>query len=181
MRLLIFIPARKGNKKSENKNLFKVNGVPLIEYALNIAKKMKVKGKIFISSNHKAIINKYKKFTYGYSRPKYLAKTGSNIVDSILDASDWFKERGHIFDTVLLLPPTSPLRTKKNIEKALSLIKLKKFESLLSAVYMREHPYLCVRLKSKNKWDYLKKKNHQLDFDKLVKKFIFLDGNFKKI
>ena len=178
MKLLIFIPARRGNKKSENKNLYKLNRVSLLEYTISLANKLKKEGKIFISSDHKTILNKYKKFTYGYVRPNYLTKTGANVVDSIIDAVKWFSLSGQFFDTVLLLPPTSPLRKVRSIKKALKIFEKGKNHSLVSALHMREHPSLCVAIKKRNKWNYLLKKNSQLDFDKLEKRFLYIDGNF---
>jgi N-acylneuraminate cytidylyltransferase/CMP-N,N'-diacetyllegionaminic acid synthase len=178
MKLLIFIPARKGNKKTENKNLFKVNGVTLLEHTLSLAKNFKKKGKIFISTDHIKIINKFYKYTYGYRRPKHLTGTGVNLVDSILDALKWFESKKEVFEAILLLPPTSPVRNKDDLKKSMSLFSKKKIDSLVSAVHMREHPNLCIKLKNKNNWNYLYKKNYQLDFDKLEKKFLYLDGNF---
>ena len=56
MKLLIFIPARKGNKKSENKNLFKIKGISLLHRTLTFAKKFQKDGTVFISSNQNSII-----------------------------------------------------------------------------------------------------------------------------
>ena len=44
MKLLIFIPARKGNKKSENKNLYKLIEF-LLDYTISLANKLKKEGK----------------------------------------------------------------------------------------------------------------------------------------
>ena len=51
MDTLIFIPSRKGNKKSEKKNQFKINNITLIDHTLKIAKNFRKTGIIFISSD----------------------------------------------------------------------------------------------------------------------------------
>ena len=65
MKLLIFIPARKGNKKSENKNLFKIRGISLLHRTLTFAKKFRKDGTVFISSNQNSIIKKFKNIPLG--------------------------------------------------------------------------------------------------------------------
>lgn len=178
MKLLIFIPARKGNKKSENKNLFKIKGISLLHRTLTFAKKFQKDGTVFISSNQNSIIKKFKKYTFGYVRPKKMTRTGTNVVESILNSVEWFEKRNQKFDTVLFLPPTSPIRKHSDIKKMITIFKRERDESIMSAVHMREHPKLCIKLKNKKKWDYLEKKNFQLDYDKLEKKYLYLDGNF---
>ena len=44
MDTLIFIPSRKGNKKSEKKNQFKINNITLIDHTLKIAKNLEKQG-----------------------------------------------------------------------------------------------------------------------------------------
>ena len=45
------IPARKGSKSIKNKNLLKLNKIPLIGYSLILAKKNKLIKKIIFSSD----------------------------------------------------------------------------------------------------------------------------------
>ena len=61
MDTLIFIPSRKGNKRSEKKNQFKINNITLIDHTLKIAKNFRKTGIIFISSDDKLLVKKYKK------------------------------------------------------------------------------------------------------------------------
>ena len=117
MDTLIFIPSRKGNKRVRKKNQFKINNITLIDHTLKIAKNFRKTGIIFISSDDKLLIKKYKKYTFGYSRPKEYTKTGSNIVESILDALRWFKTHNLSFKNVLILPPTSPIKNIKRTKK----------------------------------------------------------------
>tara|TARA_B100001093_G_scaffold350403_1_gene334948 strand:- start:175 stop:375 length:201 start_codon:yes stop_codon:yes gene_type:complete len=46
----IFIFARDGSKEIKNKNIIKIKGIPLIEFTINFAKKLKIKN-IFVSTD----------------------------------------------------------------------------------------------------------------------------------
>jgi len=178
MDTLIFIPSRKGNKRSEKKNQFKINNITLIDHTLKIAKNFRKTGIIFISSDDKLLVKKYKKYTFGYLRPKKYTKTGSNIVESILDALRWFNTHNLSFKNVLILPPTSPIKNIRELKNFINVFKKKKYQSLVSTIHMRDHPKLCVKKINNFKWNYLLGKNYQLDFDRLEKNFLSIDGNF---
>jgi CMP-N,N'-diacetyllegionaminic acid synthase len=56
----------------------------------------------------------------------------------------------------VLLQPTSPLRTFKNIDEAIRLYQDSKKKSLVSVNSMREHPLECIEIKLES-WSYLTK------------------------
>ena len=59
-----FIPARKGSKTIRNKNILKINKVPLIGYSLKTAKKSKLIKKTIFSSDSSKYFKIAKKFGY---------------------------------------------------------------------------------------------------------------------
>ena len=69
---ICIIPARSGSKGLKNKNLLKINGIPLVLWPINSAKKVKFIKKIVLSSDSKKILNiaKNKKIDLNL-RPKY--------------------------------------------------------------------------------------------------------------
>ena len=74
-----FIFARKSSKRIKNKNTKKLNGLELINYSINLAKKIKSVSKIFISTDDPKI-KKISK-TQGcvlIERPKYLASDNAS-------------------------------------------------------------------------------------------------------
>ena len=102
LKILCFIPARKGSKGIKNKNLIDINKKPLIYYTLKQAYKLKVNKdiKIKISTDSKKIINYAKrKFKYDlkYLRPSRLAKSNSNIVDAVFHSLEWYKKKKYSF------------------------------------------------------------------------------------
>ena len=58
---LVIIPARKGSKGIKNKNIKKLNSIPLINYTIDFALKNFKKENIFISTNCEVVVNLAKK------------------------------------------------------------------------------------------------------------------------
>ena len=52
-----------------------------------------------------------------------MTRTGTNVVESILNSIEWFEKRNQKFDTVLFLPPTSPIRKYSDIKKIITIFK----------------------------------------------------------
>lgn len=59
-----------------------------------------------------------------FMRPKKLATDEAKGIDVVLHAIDWLKKKSKQkqSDLIMLLQPTSPLRTKKDINKAIELL-----------------------------------------------------------
>ena len=60
-KIFAFIFARKNSKRVKNKNIRKINNIELINYTFNLAKKIKLIDKIFVSTDSKKIIDLAKK------------------------------------------------------------------------------------------------------------------------
>ena len=136
--------ARKGSKSIKNKNLFKVNRKPLIQYTFEEAIKSKLLSNIILSTDDKKIINLSKKFNimnYGL-RPKNLSSDKAKSIDVIIHTLNKIKE--NIPEFIVLLQPTSPMRKAYHIDIAIKkMIRFKKnYDSLVSLTKIEEpHPY----------------------------------------
>jgi CMP-N-acetylneuraminic acid synthetase len=180
MKLLIFIPARKGSKEIKNKNMILIKKKPLIYYTIKTAKNIAGNKSIFVSTDSSKIKKYIKKFNinYEYLRPKYLSEDNSNITDAVIHTLNWLKKRQEVYDAVIILQPTSPLRNIKNINNALKIFKKNKIKSMISVTASNEHPYECIVIKKK-KWNFLvknQKENRQRQ--KYVHQYYFIDGSF---
>ena len=113
-----------------------------------------------------------------YIRQSYLAGDQSPTIDSVFHAIDWLeKEKGVAVENVLLLQPTSPLRSLDEVQRAISTYEQLNCSSLISVHPMREHPYECVQRKSKS-WEYLKPpKNEPTRRQDYSEAFYFIDGS----
>tara|TARA_B100001248_G_scaffold253792_1_gene231452 strand:+ start:5536 stop:6210 length:675 start_codon:yes stop_codon:yes gene_type:complete len=177
MRILVIVPARAGSKGIKKKNFINFLGKPLIEHTLSFAKKLDKK-KILICSDYKKIKKFEKKFNTirGYSRPKNLSKDKTKMSKTLYHAINWaIQEKKIIFDYILILQPTSPIRFIKDFKKMKALIKTKKIKSLCSVVKVKHHPSEYLK-KEKNLWKLLIKKSNSQRQD--YEDYYFIDGSY---
>ena len=182
MNILGFIPARSVSMGIKNKNMALLNKKPLIYYTLDIAKKIKRDVFPFVSTDSKKIRKYCEKmgFETNYIRPKILARDRSPIFGAIKHGLYWLrKKEKKIFDAVLLIQPTSPLREIAELKLAIKKFKKQNLKSLISVTRMKEHPYECIRFNN-GKWNYIVKNPRKNSFGRQVykKNFYFIDGSF---
>ena len=132
--MICIIPARRNSKGLKNKNVKILNGIPLIQHSINIAKKVKNISKIIISTDDIRIIKRFKndnKITIPFIRPKKLSSDNSSSIDVYLHTVKFLEKKEKI-DNFCVLLPTSPIRNFKDIDKAISIFKKKKLDFLIS-------------------------------------------------
>jgi|APGre2960657444_1045066.scaffolds.fasta_scaffold34750_2 CMP-N,N'-diacetyllegionaminic acid synthase len=133
--VLIVIPARGGSKGIPNKNIRLVNGIPLIEYTINFARKLTNNSNILVSTDsHKiAEISKNAGATCPFLRPNELATdlTGDLPVlrHAVNKYQDLIKKK---YDFVLMLQPTSPVRFENQVIEAMTKILKNKYDIIIS-------------------------------------------------
>lgn len=144
-KIIATVLARGGSKGLPGKNIKPMLGKPLLGYTLEQAKLSKYLDQIVVSTDDPKIAKVAAKFGFNppFLRPKELAKDNSPSADAAIHAVDWFKEEK--FDVLVLLEPTSPLRKKDDIDKAIKLFidNYEKADSLLclGKIYSdTEHP-----------------------------------------
>jgi len=118
--VLGIIPARAGSKRLPDKNLLPLSGRPLLAYTAMAALESHVCTTVYANTDSPAIAAVAEE--YGVAcpvlRPKYLATDHSPTRDAVLFMLDFLAQRGEHYDTVLVLQPTSPLRTADDIRAA---------------------------------------------------------------
>jgi CMP-N-acetylneuraminic acid synthetase len=119
-KILALIPARGGSKGLPGKNIKPLFGKPLIGWTIEQALRSRLLDRVVVSTDDKAIAETAVK--YGAEvpclRPPGLARDNSRVVDVVLHVLDLFEKRGEKYDYLLLLEPTSPLRKKGDIDRA---------------------------------------------------------------
>ena len=120
---LIIIPARGGSKGIPRKNIKDFCGRPLIHYSIDVARKIAPDSHIILSTDDEEIreVGRMTGLAIDYVRPVELGgdKVGSREV--ILDAMDYADRKGIIYNKVVLLQPTSPLRKVEDVEGCIAL------------------------------------------------------------
>lgn len=116
--VLAIIPARGGSKGIPGKNIKKFAGKPLISWTIEEAKKSKYISRLILSSDDDEIIMIAQQYgcEIPFKRPKELAEDNTSGMIPVLHALQNINEK---FDYVLLLQPTSPLRTVEDIDQCI--------------------------------------------------------------
>ena len=134
---LAIIPARGGSKRLPGKNLINLNGKPLIAWTVEAALKSAYIDKVVVTSNDSDILNASQ--YYGADviiRPDYLATDTSTTFGSIKHVLENLK----MFDFVILLQPTSPLRNEIHIDQAIELLVEKDAAAIVSVCEVDHSP-----------------------------------------
>lgn len=140
-KILAFIPARAGSKRIIGKNKKILNGKPLFQYSVDVAKKSKYIDDVIVSSDSIDILNmahELKCIKNGL-RPKYLSNDTARIVDAIL--YEIIHNELNDYDAVVLLQPTFPMRTVDMLDKAIELY-FENETSLITVVPATEQPLM---------------------------------------
>ena len=142
--ILGLIPARSGSKGLPRKNIKPLLGKPLIARTIEQALVSKYLNRVVVSTDDKEIAEISIKYgaEVPFVRPKELAEDDAKGIDVVLHAIDWFKEddKQKKYDLIMLLQPTSPLRTTEDIDKAIELLFLKKAKAIVSVCEVDHHP-----------------------------------------
>lgn len=145
-KILAFIPARAGSKRIIDKNKKILNGKPLFQYSVDVAKKSKYIDNVIVSSDSIDILNmahELKCIKNGL-RPEYLSNDNARIVDAILYEIN--QNELNDYDAVVLLQPTFPMRTVDMLDKAIELY-FENESSLITVVRATEQPLMMRTIK----------------------------------
>lgn len=140
---LAIIPARGGSKRLPKKNVLKLKGKPLIGWSIEAGIQSKYVDSIVVSSDSDEILDIASQFDISLiKRPDSLAMDKSTTFDAIKHAIENYSRHEYI----VLLQPTSPLRTSIHIDEAIELLEEKKADAIVSVVEMNHSPLWSNRL-----------------------------------
>ncbi len=121
MKYLYLIPARGGSKGIPGKNIKPLGGIPLIGHTIRHALAIAPAEDVVVSTDAPEIaeVARNEGASIPFMRPAELAQDTSSSRSVIIHALDYMKANGKIYDAVVLLQPTSPLRTPEDIENCI--------------------------------------------------------------
>jgi N-acylneuraminate cytidylyltransferase/CMP-N,N'-diacetyllegionaminic acid synthase len=133
------IPARGGSKGIPRKNIKLIAGKPLIVWTIEAALRSSLLRAVVVSTDDPEIADVARQAgaQVPFMRPAELAQDHTPGLDPVLHAISQLPQ----FDSVLLLQPTSPLRTTGDIDGCLNLVMQKKSPSVVSVTEADTHPY----------------------------------------
>lgn len=142
MTVLALIPARGGSKGIPRKNIAPIAGRPLIAWTIAAALAARVDA-VVVSTDDADIaeIARAAGASVPFLRPAALAQDDTPGLDPVLHALDMLPG----YEQVMLLQPTSPLRTAADIDAALALGRADAL-SVVSVTEAATHPYWTYTL-----------------------------------
>ncbi|NNN48632.1 acylneuraminate cytidylyltransferase family protein [Vibrio sp. 2-2(8)] len=113
IKTLAIIPARGGSKGLPGKNYKPLLGKPLFIYSVEVAKSTNNISNVIVSTDCEKVIEISRKNNVDVCiRPSYLATDTSLVIDAVrYTVTKEEKKKGYRFDYIILLEPTSPMRT----------------------------------------------------------------------
>lgn len=137
---LAIIPARGGSKRLPRKNILPLAGKPLINWSIEAGLASKYIDKVLVSSDDDEILAVAEQArAHTIKRPPELAQDASTSFDAIRHAI----ENVDVYDYIVLLQPTSPLRTGQHIDEAIEILVRKSADAVISVTPMEHSPYWC--------------------------------------
>lgn len=152
-KVLGIIPARGGSKRIPKKNLKAISGKPMILYTIEAAKECKYIDKVIVSTDDEEIaaISMKAGAVVPFRRPEELSGDGARLIDVLLHAVEFYEHKGERYDIIVLLLPSSPLRTGEDIQRSLDFFLKNGERSVVSISAVSEHPVLVRQFEDKNK------------------------------
>lgn len=149
-KILALIPARGGSKGLPRKNILPLQGKPLIAWTIEAALQSQYIDRLILSSDDKEIMVTAQSngCDVPFRRPPHLSGDTATTMDVVIHALEQLPG----YDIIILLQPTSPLRTTADIDGILELLITSQGTSCVSVTHPDKSPF----------WSYSVKTNGQL-------------------
>ena len=134
-RILAVVPARGGSKGIKLKNLSQVNGKSLIEWVADCIRGLDFIDKCVVSTDHEGIVTESRRvgIDVPFIRPEHLSGDRVADVDVLIHALYQMEDQNRcIYDVILMLQPTSPMRKHSHLIDVLDKLIGENFDSVLT-------------------------------------------------
>ena len=144
-KVLAVVPARGGSKGIALKNLRKIGGRPLVALAGDVARRVPEIDRAVVSTDHDEIakVAAQAGLEASFRRPPELSGDrigGWDVLNHALLATEALD--GVLYDIVVMLQPTSPMRTPANVSEAIRMLATGGWDSVVtvSQTDLKAHP-----------------------------------------
>jgi CMP-N,N'-diacetyllegionaminic acid synthase len=149
MEILAVIPARGSSKGLERKNVAPLGGRPLLAYTADcvLGAVHPLRAVLSTEDDEIAGLGRRLGLEVPFRRPVELAGDEATSLEVLQHAlASLHADEGYAPDWVVLLQPTSPLRTAAHLDAALDRLMSGGFDSLVSLTLMRQNPAWAYRV-----------------------------------
>ena len=156
--ILGIIPARGGSKGIPRKNILDIAGKPLIGWSIEEGLKSKYIDRLVLSTEDKEIAEIALKngVEVPFLRPLELASDTASGVAPVIHMLETLPEK---YDYVVLLQPTSPLRTVEDIDGCIEQCINLNANCCISMSKANTNPYLAFSISNDNHLDFIIKRD----------------------
>ena len=139
MKYIVIIPARIGSKRFPNKNIYPLNGKPLISHTIEYALETFPKSDIWVNTDSKLISEVVDSYGINvFFRPDSLGSDSTSTVEVLRNQIQYLEIQNYIFDAVILLQPTNPLRPKELLKEAIEKFEKSSRSSLVTFSHLEK-------------------------------------------
>ena len=122
-RVVAVVPARGGSKSVPGKNIRLLGGKPLIVWAIEAALAVRKVDRVIVSTDDREIGRIAEAAVAEvYERPDAMALENSLVIDALKDLIGRLRSEGENADVMVLLEPTCPFRSPRDIADCLRLM-----------------------------------------------------------
>lgn len=149
--IVAVIPARGGSKRIARKNLAECAGKPLLVWTAEAAVASKSIDRTILSTDDGEIAERGRQagLEVPFMRPADIADDKAPMLPVLRHVLDWVKGAGGAVEGLVLLQPTSPLRTAVHIDEAIRFFRERRAASVVSVVEVphRFHPAKLLQIR----------------------------------
>lgn len=153
--VLAIIPARGGSKGIPRKNIRSFAGFPLLAYSIAAGRQAETVSRVIVSTDDEEIASVAREFgaQTPFMRPSELARDDTTDLPVFQQALDWLAEHeGYRPDIVVQLRPTSPIRPRDCVDRAVrTLLMHQDADSVRGVVRAAQNPHKMWRLASEDR------------------------------
>lgn len=145
MKNIAVIPARSGSKGLPDKNIRPVNGKPLLAYTIEAALESGCFDTVHVSTDSERYAEIARQYgaDVPFLRSAALATDTASTWDAVREVLARYDELGKRFDTMMLMQPTTPLRTEEDVKAAYDLLQKKQAKSVIAVCEVDHSPLWC--------------------------------------
>ncbi len=140
-RVLGLVPARGGSKGIPGKNLRPLAGRSLLEYVASAAAQSGVVDRLILSTDSDRIAAEGARvgLDVPFIRPAELARDDTPMLSVVEHAVGWLEQHAWMPEIIVLLQPTSPLRTPDHIRRAVRQLRESGADSVVTVTELPRH------------------------------------------
>lgn len=147
-RCIGIVTARGGSKRIPGKNIKKFRGKPLIQWTIEAGLRSSAIDRVIVSTDDPRIaeISRLCGADVPFLRPDSLARDSSGSYEVLEHAYKYLHDQGDCYDYLVMLQPTSPLRTSRHIDEAANFLAEKKADGVISVAKITHPIEWCATL-----------------------------------